>query len=172
MSLIDRLQGAVGSALVALSREAFETGGPAGAWPATAWPRLAELIADLDDGVVRDRTLERSHQTGVGTGALRNSIHWEPSADGVALVIGGGEVDYAQRFVEGGEHTLRVDQAGLRRWYRDDRRAKPFVQQHGLGWLFAKQSVTFRSPARPLFTLRQLLDTIEDEVREIAGAAR
>ena len=160
----------LGLALVAYAKERFEPGH--NDWIPTAWPRVAELLDDLSDGVVRRRTLDPSHQTGVGTGRLRDSIHSEPDGDqGVRLVIGGAEVDYAQRFAEGGTNTIPVRQRELRRWYHTPE-GKRFIREHQLGWLFAKTSVTFTSPARPIVTPDGIAAVVTDEARDHFQGAR
>lgn len=164
---IARFRGTVALALVAYAKDKFEPEN--NDWPATAWPRIAELLDDLQDGVVRQRTLQREHQTGVGTGRLRDSIHADVTDDGVMLSIGGGEVDYARRFIEGGSNTLRVPQRELRRWYRT-KEGSDYIRQHALGWLFAKAEVSFTSPPRPIITdIDDVADLIASEAREAFG---
>lgn len=158
--------GTLALALTGYAKERFEPGN--NDWPATAWPRLAELLDDLQDGVVRPRTLQREHQTGVGTGRMRDSIHAEPTQDGVSIVIGGPEVDYAERFHTGGEHTLPVPQRELRRWYRT-REGKAFIKEHQLGWLFHRESVTFRTQPRSLVEADGIRDVVMEEAREFFG---
>lgn len=158
--------GTLALALVAYAKGKFEPEN--NQWPNTAWPRLAELLDDLQDGVVRDRTLQPEHQTGVGTGRLRDSIHADVTVDGVSLIIGGPEIDYAERFHRGGEHTLPVPQRELRRWYRT-KAGKAFIKEHQLGWLFKRESVTFRSPPRPIVEANEVRQIVVDEAESFFG---
>lgn len=162
--------GTCGLALVAYAKERFQPQN--NDWTPTMWPRIAELLEDMKRGAVRERTLTQEHQTGVGTGRLRDSIHAilpAPNADiseaEIALVIGGGGVDYAERFHFGGHGSIEIPQQQLRAFYGTPR-GKEFIKRHGLGWLFRRAFFEFDQPARPIVEMDAIKDIIEAEARE------
>lgn len=156
--------GTVNLAVVAYAKDKFESEN--NDWPATAWPRIAEFVADLDDGQVRPRSMDPSHQTGVGTGRMRDAISTVvPQGITVGettlqLVYG---ADYAERFHRGGDHIIEIDRRGLKQAYARQSDVRSFIREHRLGWLFAKESFTLTQQPRPLFDVIEIQDLVRAE---------
>lgn len=162
--------GTVGAEFVAYLKERFEPEN--NDWPQTHFPRIAEFVADLDDGHVRDRSMTEEHQTGVGTGHLRNTIWHDISQAWAGNSVGDGEITlgfaapYAERFHFGGTSIVEIDQRGLRRAYATQPRVREFIKKHRLGWLFAKTSFTMTQGARPLWDDWHLRDIVYHAARD------
>lgn len=152
--------------------ESFDIGGPRSApWKSTGYPRVAAMLAELDrTGWIGPRNFEQSHQTGVESGRLRDSVSVAVDDDGDIMIrAGGGEIDYAEKFHEGGESRFDVDQRALRAVYSGSTAFREHVQAHRLGWLFNKEFVTIKQPARPLFDRAMVIRAVEEVVYDFTS---